>query len=328
MFLTSFFFLYIDYYFILIYYFNVEGRDKMENIIQIENLVKKYNEVIAVNDISFNVKKGTLFAFLGPNGAGKSTTINAICTTLNKTSGTIKVGGFEVGKQNDQIRHKIGVVFQESLLDKLLTVKENLKIRASFYELSHAEFNKRLDEISDIVGITDFLDRPYGKLSGGQKRRADIARALINRPEILFLDEPTTGLDPQTRLNVWETITKLQKEHHMTIFLTTHYMEEAAAADEVVIIDRGVIVAQDTPDQLRLKYSKDRLKVLPKDAKSFVQSLNREHEIKNDVVNIPVEDSFEALAILKTIEQDITSFEVIRGNMDDVFVNITGKEIR
>lgn len=300
----------------------------MENIIQINDLVKKYDELTAVNKISFNVKKGSLFAFLGPNGAGKSTTINTICTTLDKTSGSIIVGGYEVGKQNDKVRSIIGVVFQESILDDLLTVKENLRIRSVFYNITKEEFEKRLDEIADLVGIRDFLDRPYGKLSGGQRRRADIARSLINKPKILFLDEPTTGLDPQTRLRVWEVIKKLQREDAMTIFLTTHYMEEATEADEVVIIDNGVIVANNTPQQLRLKYSSDTLRVIPKDIDSLKNKLDRKYLLKNDVLIIPVDNCFEALELLKKYEDEISSFEVVRGNMDDVFVNITGKEIR
>lgn len=300
----------------------------MDNIIEIKNLIKNYGNIVAVNDISFNVRRGSLFAFLGPNGAGKSTTINAICTTLEKTSGSIKVGDFEVGKENDQIRNMIGVVYQESILDKLLTVRENLQIRSTFYNLSKKEFNERLNEISDIVGIIDFLDRRYGELSGGQRRRADVARALINKPEILFLDEPTTGLDPQTRIKVWETIIQLQKETNMTIFLTTHYMEEAVVADEVVIIDDGKIVAQNTPDQLRLEYSYDRLRIIPKNMDQLVNVIEYEYIIKNDVIEIQVDDSMQALSILKQYENEIISFEVLRGNMDDVFVNITGREIR
>lgn len=298
------------------------------DFIEIKNFVKKYREVIAVNDISFSVKKGSLFAFLGPNGAGKSTTINTLCTTLNKTSGSIKVGGYEIGSENEKVRNIIGVVFQESILDDLLTVRENIQIRSKFYDIPKEEFEKRLAEIADVVGITEFLDRRYGKLSGGQRRRADIARALINKPQIMFLDEPTTGLDPQTRLKVWEIIKKLQIEENMTIFFSTHYMEEAAAADEVVIIDGGKIVANNTPDQLRIKYSHDTLRVIPKDFNGFIEKTDREYQIKNDIIEITVQDSMDALNILKSIENDINSFEVIRGSMDNVFVNITGREIR
>ncbi|ERJ13541.1 ABC transporter ATP-binding protein [Haloplasma contractile] len=300
----------------------------MGNIIDIEHLVKKYDKVVAVDDISFKVKEGALFAFLGPNGAGKSTTINTLCTTLEKTSGRVIVNGYEVGKENDQVRNSIGVVFQESFLDKLLTVYENLKVRASFYNMTREQFEKRLEELVDVVGIREFINRRYGKLSGGQKRRVDIARALINKPKLLFLDEPTTGLDPQTRLNVWDTILRLQKEENMTIFLTTHYMEEAKEADEVVIIDHGKIVAQDTPEQLRLKFSTDSIRLTPKDMDAFISKIDCTYERINDIIKIPVDNSLDALQFLKKYEDDLLSFEVIRGNMDDVFVNITGREIR
>jgi multidrug/hemolysin transport system ATP-binding protein len=300
----------------------------MEYIIRVKDLVKKYGDNVAVDQVSFNVKRGHLFAFLGPNGAGKSTTINAICTTLRESSGQILVNGYEIGKNDEQIRNSIGVVFQESLLDSLLTVRENIRVRASFYKLTKEEFEAKLNEIKKEVGIEDFLDQRYGTLSGGQKRRADIARSLINEPKILFLDEPTTGLDPQTRLKVWEIIKKLQQEKHMTVFLTTHYMEEANEADDVVIIDHGKIVAQGTPNELRLNYSSDVLKVKVKDNNDFIKKLKRDFFEIGDIIKIPVSNSLEALKILKEFETEITSFEVIRGNMDDVFVNITGRDIR
>jgi multidrug/hemolysin transport system ATP-binding protein len=300
----------------------------MSNIIEVKDLIKNYGEHTAVDQVSFNVKSGHLFAFLGPNGAGKSTTINAICTTLKKTSGQIIVNGYEIGREDEKIRDSIGVVFQESLLDSFLTVRENLRVRASFYNLTKDEFESKLNEIKSDVGIDDFLDQRYSTLSGGQKRRADIARALINEPQILFLDEPTTGLDPQTRMKVWEIIKKLQKEKHMTVFLTTHYMEEANEADDVVIIDNGKVVAQGTPNELRLQYSSDVLKVNAKNSNDFISKINREFSVIGDIIKIPVRNSLEALDILKDVEKDINSFEVIRGNMDDVFVNITGREIR
>lgn len=300
----------------------------MENIIEIYNLTKKYGNLIAANDISFNVERGALFAFLGPNGAGKSTTINTICTTLEKTSGQIFVGGYEIGKQDNEIRNIIGVVYQESILDKLMTVKENLQIRSTFYNMTTKDFNKRLDEIADIVGIKEILDRMYGTLSGGERRRADIARGLIHKPQILFLDEPTTGLDPQTRIKVWDTIKQLQKENNMTIFFSTHYMEEASIADKVVIIDKGKIVANDTPNQLRLKYSNDKLRLYSRNMDLLLKDLNYQYDIYNDVIEIKVDNSKTALKILKQYEDQIDSFEFVHGNMDDVFVNLTGREIR
>ena len=298
------------------------------NIIEVKNFTKKFGDFIAVDDISFEVEKGSLFSFLGPNGAGKSTTINTICTLYKKSEGIIKVAGFELGKSDDDIRNKIGVVFQESILDNLLSVRENIKLRAGFYGIKGMEFENRLNEMSKIIKIEEFLDKKYGELSGGQKRRADISRALINEPEILFLDEPTTGLDPQTRINVWDTLKSLQKEKGITIFLTTHYMEEAAASDRVIVIDHGKIIENDTPDNLRIKYSSDLLKILPKDKEKLVKSIKLKYSIKNDTFIIPVKDSIEALNILNGIQDNIEAFEVVRGNMDDVFVNLTGKEIR
>lgn len=231
----------------------------MEAAITVKNLTKSYGDVKAVQGIDFEVEKGSLFAFLGPNGAGKSTTINMICTFLQPAAGEVTVNGFTLGKQDDEIRKIIGAVFQEGVLDKLLSVEENLRVRGSFYGLKDAELTRAIEKTSAITGIGDLLKRRYGKLSGGQRRRCDIARGLIHAPRILFLDEPTTGLDPQTRKHMWETLSKIQQENDMTVFLTTHYMEEAADADYVTVIDDGKITAQGTPSELKEAYSKDRL---------------------------------------------------------------------
>ena len=193
-------------------------------IIEVRQLQKSYKDVKAVNGIDFYVEEGELFAFLGLNGAGKSTTIDMLCTFLKPDRGSIKINNYEVGKDDEKIKSLVGVVFQESVLDELLTVKENLITRSKLYNMSKYEFNKNLEEIADITGIREIINRQYRKLSGGQRRRVDIARALINKPKILFLDEPTTGLDPKTRKNVWDMIRTLQKDNNMTVFLTTHYM--------------------------------------------------------------------------------------------------------
>lgn len=298
------------------------------NIIEVKNFTKKYGNFKAVDDISFEVKKGCLFSFLGPNGAGKSTTINTLISFSEKTKGTITIAGYTLGKDDEKIREKIGVVFQDSLLDNLLTVRENLEVRGSFYHINTKEINEKINKVNKIMKLNEFIDRPYGKLSGGQKRRADIARALLNEPEILFLDEPTTGLDPQTRKAVWEQIKKLQDEKNITVFLTTHYMEEAIDSDMVAIIDHGKIVAYDTPEQLRLKYSSDVLKVIPKDINKFKTIVKEECKIKNDTCTINVKSSMDALLLIEKYKEYIDSFEVIRGNMDDVFINITGSEIK
>ncbi|MBO7310007.1 MAG: ABC transporter ATP-binding protein, partial [Clostridia bacterium] len=229
----------------------------MEKIIQIQNLYKSFGTVNAVNDISFSVNNGELFAFLGINGAGKSTTIAIICNALKKDRGEILINGIDASKYPEMIKKDIGVVFQSSVLDKALTVMDNLKSRAALYGICGKDFEDRLDEISDLLDFKDLLQRTLGKLSGGQRRRIDIARAIFHNPKILILDEPTTGLDPQTRKRLWRVIALLRKEKNMTVFLTTHYMEEAAEADHVVILDAGKIVAEGTPYELKKRFTGD-----------------------------------------------------------------------
>ncbi|MDD3972489.1 MAG: ABC transporter ATP-binding protein [Clostridia bacterium] len=303
----------------------------MDKIIEVKNLSKSYGSIKAVKDISFYVEKGKLFAFLGPNGAGKSTTIDIICTFLKKDSGNIVIDGLELGKDDDEIRGRIGAVFQDGLLDNLLTVEENLMIRGGLYKNKKEDLKAAVDEIAEIMGITEILKRPYGKLSGGQRRRCDIARALINKPQILFLDEPTTGLDPQTRKSVWETIQRLQKSNNMTLFLTTHYMEEAAEADYVIIIDEGQIAAKGTPAFLRETYAKDKLSLMCRDVKTvsgLLAQKNIENVIISDCVCVELKETMEALQIIQDVKEYITGFEVTAGTMDDAFIGITGKEIR
>jgi multidrug/hemolysin transport system ATP-binding protein len=290
----------------------------MPNAITIENLVKKYkvgqNETLAVNNIAFDVSEGDLFAFLGPNGAGKSTTINIICTLLNKDMGNIRVNGYDIEHEPQRVRQSIGVVFQENILDELLTVKENLYIRGSLYTSNKKVLNDRFALLADALSIGDIMDKRFGKLSGGQKRRAEVARALMNDPKLLILDEPTTGLDPQTRINVWETISDLKTKLGMTVFLTTHYMEEAANADMVAVIDYGKIVAMGTPAELKEKHSHDTVKLYMKNSA--------------DVKTVRVSDSKAALSVISEHEGLYNSFEVLQGTMDDVFINITGRSIR
>ena len=213
----------------------------MENVIEISHLNKSYGDVKAVSDLSLRVKRGELFAFLGVNGAGKSTTISIICRIQKKDSGDVKVCGHDVEKELTQISRKIGVVFQSSALDVQLSARDNLRSRGALYGITGKAFEKRLNELAATLDFAEFADRPLMKLSGGQKRRIDIARALLHEPEILILDEPTTGLDPQTRKLLWDVIERLRREKGMTVFLTTHYMEEAADADRVTIIDGGMI---------------------------------------------------------------------------------------
>jgi len=303
----------------------------MEKIIEVKNLSKSYGKIKAVNDISFYVEKGKLFAFLGPNGAGKSTTIDTICTFLKADSGQVLVNNWEIGKDDNDIRKIIGAVFQDGLLDDLLTIEENLKFRGSLYGLKGKALNLAVKKAMQEVNVVDLAKRQYGKLSGGQKRRCDIARALINTPKILFLDEPTTGLDPQTRKVVWETIIKLQKENNTTIFLTTHYMEEANSADYVIVIDNGKIAAKGTPIELKEQFANDKLIISSNDMQIIKEVL-----IENKIVFtesatniiIKLEKTTDSLPIIQLCKKYITAFEVIAGTLDDAFIGITGKEIR
>ena len=297
-------------------------------IIEVRQLQKSYKDVKAVNGIDFYVEEGELFAFLGLNGVGKSTTIDMLCTFLKPDRGSIKINNYEVGKDDEKIKSLVGVVFQESVLDELLTVKENLITRSKLYNMSKDEFNKNLEEIADITGIREIINRQYRKLSGGQRRRVDIARALINKPNILFLDEPTTGLDPKTRKNVWDMIRTLQKDNNMTVFLTTHYMEEASKADYIVVMDKGVIAAKGTTDELKEKYAKDKMIIYFDDEKSdfienYLKENNYEFFIQNNNITIEINTTLDSIKIIDDCRIYINSFEVIKGSMDDVFLNIT-----
>ena len=297
-------------------------------IIEVRQLQKSYKDVKAVNGIDFYVAEGELFAFLGLNGAGKSTTIDMLCTFLKLDRGSIKINNYEVGKDDEKIKSLVGVVFQESVLDELLTVKENLITRSKLYNMSKDEFNKNLEEIADITGIREIINRQYRKLSGGQRRRVDIARALINKPKILFLDEPTTGLDTKTRKNVWDMIRTLQKDNNMTVFLTTHYMEEASKADYIVVMDKGVIAAKGTTDELKEKYAKDKMIIYFDDEKSdfienYLKENNYEFFIQNNNITIEINTTLDSIKIIDDCRIYINSFEVIKGSMDDVFLNIT-----
>ncbi len=303
----------------------------MEKVIEVSHLRKFYKDVQAVKDISFFVERGGLFAFLGPNGAGKSTTINTICTFLKPDGGTVVVNGHLLGKEDDLIRRDIGTVFQENLLDGLLTVRENLMLRGGLYGLKGKKLAEAVDKAVKWSEVGDFLDRPYEKLSGGQRRRCDIARALLHMPQILFLDEPTTGLDPQTRQSIWNTVRHLQAQEKMTVFLTTHYMEEAEHADYVVVIDDGQIVAEGTPFSLKEAYTSDRLKLRCIHQEQAVRLFkNKEIPFREiaDYIEIKGKTTKEFIPILQEMQDDILDYTVEKGSMNDVFLNITGKEIR
>jgi multidrug/hemolysin transport system ATP-binding protein len=297
--------------------------------ISVEHLTKRYGAFTAVDDISFEVQQGSLFAFLGPNGAGKSTTIGCLTAIHQKDEGKVVVNGHELGKNDGDIRRSIGVVFQGSILDPLLSVRENLGMRASLYHLPDS--GKRIEGLAKLIGLSSFLDRRYGKLSGGQRRRVDIARALLHQPSILFLDEPTTGLDPQSREKIWETIDTLQAENGLTVFLTTHYMEETERAAMVYVIDGGKIIAHNTPTGLRSEYSHDELRLVAKNVSELSQKFKEaklSYLVEHDVLVLQSASSQEALKTLEHFKADINDFEFRHGTMDDVFLNLTGQPIR
>lgn len=298
----------------------------MENIISIEHLNKHFGEVKAVQDLSFCVKTGELFAFLGINGAGKSTTINIICGQLSKNSGHVEIDGADLDHDTDRIKRDLGVVFQNSVLDAALSVYDNLESRAALYGILGQDFKKRLSELSALLGFEDLLKRPVGKLSGGQRRRIDIARALLHKPKILILDEPTTGLDPQTRKTIWNIIDRLRSQESLTVFLTTHYMEEAAEADYVVIIDSGKIVAKGTPLQLKNTYTGDFI-TLYGISEAAVKTLGVAYEPLRDAYRLAVPDTAAATALIVKHPEVFKDYEITKGKMDDVFLAVTGKAL-
>ncbi len=298
----------------------------MKDIIKIDHLCKSFGDVKAVQDISFRVKEGELFAFLGENGAGKSTTINIMCGQLSKDGGTVEIDGSDLDKNINTIKQSLGVVFQNSVLDGPLTVYDNLQSRASLYGVTDKAFKNRLNELADLLEFQDLLKRPVGKLSGGQRRRIDIARALINKPKILVLDEPTTGLDPQTRKTLWSVIYDLRKNENMTVFLTTHYMEEAAEADYVVILDRGRVSAEGTPLQLKNEYTGDFV-ILYNVNEDDVKGLGVEYEAMRDAFKLFVPNTKKATELIVNNPELFCDYEITKGKMDDVFLNVTGKKL-
>ncbi|MBR2255083.1 MAG: ATP-binding cassette domain-containing protein [Candidatus Methanomethylophilaceae archaeon] len=295
---------------------------EMGNAIRVSGLRKSYGGFEAVKGISFDVEEGSFFAFLGPNGAGKSTTISILCSILSKDSGEVEI----FGRSPEESRRDIGVVFQDNRLDERLTVRENLAVRGSLYGYGKAELSRRVEDALEKTGSTDIADRFYSDLSGGQKRRVEIARGIIHSPRILMLDEPTSGLDPQTRKLIWKNIRRLRDEG-MTVFLTTHYMEEAADADDVVVIDHGEVAAHGTPSMLKERYSSDYLDVVPRDRDGLEAMLERmgvgytEH---SDMVRIPLKDTMDAIPIIEAVKDMIEFFEVRTGTLDDAFLTITG----
>ncbi len=292
--------------------------------VTVRDLRRSFGGTEAVKGISFEVPEGSFFAFLGPNGAGKSTTISIICSLLDRDSGDVRVFGMDPA--DPRTRSLIGVVFQDQMLDPRLTVRENIRIRGAMYGLD--DLDTAVDTAITEADATGFADRPYGKLSGGQRRRADIARALVHRPRLLILDEPTAGLDPQTRRNIWGTITDLNRRTGLTVFLTTHYMEEAAGADDIVIVNRGEIIAHGTPATLRESFCSDSMVVQPRDMDSVRKVLDGSgttYRVENDTVVIPLASTLDSVPIIASLDGLMSSLEVRTGSLDDAFINITGE---
>lgn len=298
----------------------------MKNLIEISHLVKSFGDVKAVQDLSFRVKSGELFAFLGINGAGKSTTINIMCGQLPKDGGKVLINGIDIDSDPNGIKRSLGVVFQNSVLDKDLSVQDNLQSRAALYGIKGKEFKQRLLELAELLEFKDLLKRTVGKLSGGQRRRIDIARALLHNPKILILDEPTTGLDPQTRSMLWRVIEELRKKDGMTVFLTTHYMEEAADADYVVILDGGKIAAEGTPLELKNTYTGDFI-TLYGVADTSVKKLGLPYEVIRDACRVSVPNTAAATELIIKYPEIFKDYEITKGKMDDVFLSVTGKKL-
>ncbi len=299
-------------------------------VLNIEHLDKSFGGVKAVDDLSFSVGQGELFAFLGVNGAGKSTTINIISGILDKDNGNVEVCGHDMDVHSELIKSKIGIVFQSSVLDKRLSVLDNLKSRAALYGIRGSDFKARIDELDKLLELKELLPRTLNKLSGGQRRRIDIARALLHTPELLILDEPTTGLDPQTRLNVWNAVEKLRRERGLTVLLTTHYMEEAAVADNVLILDSGKKVVEGTPHELKDKFATDCIRFYKNlgEAKRVFDSLGLNIRSERDFVEVEVDNTSDVVKYMRAYPTVFTDFEVLKGNMDNVFLKVTGKDIK
>lgn len=305
---------------------NKEAIIDKDCILQIDHLSKSYGDLKAVDDISLKVKKGSLFSFLGMNGAGKSTTINIICSILKKDSGKIYVNGYDLDKDVNKIKEEIGIVFQNSVLDNDLTVYQNLKVRASFYGFSKKEEKEKINNIVNLLQLNDILDKPINKLSGGQKRRVDIARSMIHNPKLLILDEPTTGLDPKTRLMVWNLINEIRNKTGMNVFLTTHYMEEAEESTYIVIMNKGKIISEGTPLELKNKYTSDYIKAYLDKNEQLEELLNKDkiqysYFVENNFYKIYIKNSELSVELLNKYKDYIKDFEILKGDMDDVFLN-------
>lgn len=295
-------------------------------IIEVENLVKSYSGVPVVKDISFYVKRGQIFALLGTNGAGKSTVIDTLCTLLDYDSGRVTIEGYDVKTAPEIVCRRIGVVFQDGVLDETLSVKDNLQLRSHMHFARKDQAERAVEEVMDLLELEEVKGKHYGRLSGGYKRRVDIAKALLDWPDILFLDEPTTGLDVGTRKLIWDTIYKLQRERNMTIVLTTHYMEEAAKAEYVVVMRNGVIFDSGTPLELEKRYAYDRAYLLPKDREAVMEYLKARqlfYTERDGILTVKLESVMDSPEMLVELKPYLDNLEVRNGSLEDVMLTVT-----
>lgn len=302
-------------------------------IVKVEHLTKRFGSIKAVDDISFDVAEGAIFGFLGPNGAGKTTTINILCTLLSPTSGSASIDGFDCVREPARVRESIGIVFQDTTLDKDLTASENLVFQAYLYSVAKKEIRGRVEDALRFVGLYERKDDLVKKFSGGMKRRLEVARGLIHRPKVLFLDEPTLGLDPQSRAHLWEFITELPRRHNVTVFMTTHYMEEAEVCGEIAIIDSGRIIARGSPDELKKAVGGDVIRLATTDnekaAGEIFGAFGLEAVEKDGELHITVEKGDACIPeIIRALAETALSVRLHRPTLNDVFLKLTGKAIR
>lgn len=303
------------------------------NIIEVKNLTRKFDDFTAVDHVSFEVGKGMIFGFLGPNGAGKSTTINMLATLISPTEGDAKISGFSVKNQRDQVRKSIGLVFQDPSLDDRLTAGENLRFHADLYNVPRKEQENRIRSVLELVDLWERKDDIVRTFSGGMKRRLEISRGLIHHPELLFLDEPTLGLDPQTRFNIWEYILKLKKQREMSIFLTTHYMNEAEYCDQIAVMDHGKIIAMGSPDELKNKVGGDIITLASEEKVKLKAEIETKYSLKVKEqdgflqIEVPQGDTF-LPKLFNELQTKIDSIELRKPTLEDVFLTLTGRKIR
>lgn len=305
----------------------------MDNAVEVKNLVKTFGHIVAVDDITFSIKKGKIFGFLGPNGAGKTTTINVLCTLLKATSGNAYIDNLDCAKEPDAVRQRIGIVFQDPSLDERLTGWDNLEFHGLIYNITKSERRKRIDLVLEMVKLSERQNSLVRTFSGGMKRRLEIARGLMHKPSVLFLDEPTLGLDPQTRNHIWEYIRELKRNEDITIFLTTHYMEEAENCDEIAIIDHGKIIALDTPSKLKNSIAKNKISLITEDntkaAEEVSKAFSLKTYLKDGQLDIEVEDAESFLPkLIRALSVQIDTIKLAKPSLDDVFLQLTGKSIR